>query len=188
MCGINGICLLKDNWESDIKYRLDKMNHELEHRGPNDSGFFIYKKLQNQILGMGHRRLSIIDLETGHQPMYSADKSVVVVFNGEIYNFRELKEDLIKQGFNFETTSDTEVLIIGYQAYGLYKILDIMEGMFAFALYDILKDEFLLARDKFGEKPVYYSLTAEEFLFSSEMKAFEPNLKKIGRASWRGKV
>lgn len=170
MCGIVGIVNYKNG--SDFA-TLKAMCGKLASRGPDDEGYF-----QSGLIGLGHRRLSIIDITNGHQPMKSADKSVVIVYNGEIYNFQELRSELQAYGYRFTTNSDTEVLINGYLAWGIEKILNKVEGMFAFALYDILKNEFFLARDKFGEKPVYYSYTPDEFIFASELKAFEPNLNK----------
>jgi asparagine synthase (glutamine-hydrolysing) len=168
MCGITGIIKYSGIIEkSEVKTMCDR----LSLRGPDAEGFFI-----NKNIGLGHRRLSIIDLETGDQPMFSADKSVVVVFNGEIYNFRELRNELEAKGYTFATTSDTEVLINGYLAFGLETILNRLEGMFAFALYDTKLEKLFVARDKFGEKPLYYSNNEESFTFASELKAFNPKL------------
>jgi len=168
MCGIAGV--ISKQGHIDL-LSLHEMCNRLALRGPDAEGFFIHKNI-----GLGHRRLSIIDLETGDQPMYSADKSIVVVFNGEIYNFKELKIELEAIGYPFFTTSDTEVLINGYLAFGMETLLNRLEGMFAFALYDTKFEKLFIARDKFGEKPLYYSDTIESFTFASELKAFNPKL------------
>lgn len=168
MCGIAGI-ITKQGLTDRLELR--EMCNRLALRGPDAEGFFIDKNI-----GLGHRRLSIIDLETGDQPMYSADKSVVVVFNGEIYNFKEIRSELETKGYIFATGSDTEVLINGYLAFGIETILNRLEGMFAFALYDTKVEKLFVARDKFGEKPLYYSNNKETFTFASELKAFSPNL------------
>lgn len=169
MCGIAGIISKKGEPDREL---LSKMCEKLTLRGPDAGGLFI-----NKSIGLGHRRLSIIDLQTGDQPMASVDGSIVVVFNGEIYNFRQLKEELVSKGFKFQTSSDTEVLINGYLAYGIEKILNRLEGMFAFALYDKRNESLFLARDKFGEKPLYYSETEKDFWFASELKAFPPEVR-----------
>ncbi|MBK8547523.1 MAG: hypothetical protein IPL63_09085 [Saprospiraceae bacterium] len=124
-------------------------------------------------MGLGHRRLSIIDLDTGDQPMFSNDGNIVLVYNGEIYNFPEIRADLEKEGVHFATHSDTEVVIEGYKYYGIKDLLDKAEGMFAFALYDRKNEKVFIARDKFGEKPLYYFQDEEKFVFASELKAIE---------------
>lgn len=168
MCGIAGI-LMK---ESDADQALLKgMCHRLALRGPDAEGSYIDNRI-----GLGHRRLSVIDLETGDQPMFSIDRSVVIVFNGEIYNFKKLRDELLTMGYEFNTKSDTEVLINCYLAYGMDTLLNRIEGMFAFALYDKKQERLYLARDKFGEKPLYYLNNEDELKFASELKAFDPNL------------
>ena len=163
MCGIAGIISKNGGTDHEL---LSKMCNRLALRGPDAEGYYV-----NQNIGLGHRRLSIIDLQTGDQPMRSADGSIVVVFNGEIYNFRQLREELILKDLEFHSTSDTEVLINGYLAYGIDEILCRMEGMFAFALHDTMHEKLFIARDKFGEKPLYYSENERAFWFASELKA-----------------
>lgn len=173
MCGIAGIIKRQGNI---LEGELKTICNSLKLRGPDDEGYFIERGI-----GLGHRRLSIIDLEAGSQPMYSEDRNIVLVFNGEIYNFIQLRKNLVKDGFSFRTQSDTEVLIVAYQAFGLEGLLNRIEGMYAFALYDKNKDVIYLVRDRFGEKPLYYSAGKDIFLFASELKAIETQLpsKKI---------
>ena len=166
MCGIIGMYSFGNE---NIPQLVKIMNDTLLRRGPDADGFYT-----NKNIGLGHRRLSIIDLQTGDQPMFSKDKKVVVVFNGEIYNFKELKEELISQGVDFITTSDTEVLIEAYILWGIDKVLEKIEGMFAFALYDLKNEKLLLARDRFGEKPLYFINQENIFAFASELKALIP--------------
>ncbi len=163
MCGITGII----NYNKPIKAaQLEAMCNALHLRGPDDKGLWVDKNI-----GLGHTRLSIIDLETGHQPMCTLDKNVIIVFNGEIYNFKELRAELKVLNIVFNTTSDTEVILKCYQQYGIEKTLSKLEGMFAFALYDKEKEELFIARDKFGEKPLYYFEKENEFYFGSEIKS-----------------
>lgn len=162
MCGISGIVVKHKIEELDLR----RMTDILHRRGPDDSGCFIHENV-----GLGHRRLSIIDLESGHQPMTNEDQSVVIVFNGEIYNFLELKEELIRVGEIFSTHSDTEVIMKGYEAYGISGILNRLEGMFAFAIYDLKHKIVHIARDKYGEKPLYYTKNSKGVYFASELKA-----------------
>ena len=141
------------------------MNHTLIHRGPDGEGLFIGTNI-----GLGHRRLSIIDLEGGKQPMGNEDGSIQVVFNGEIYNFLELKKDLVAKGYRFRTRSDTETIIYGYEEWG-EDFVQKLRGMFAIALWDSRNQKLLLIRDRIGKKPVYYYLGKDRFLFASEIKA-----------------
>jgi asparagine synthase (glutamine-hydrolysing) len=161
MCGICGIVEAgKDN--RDIINRMCEM---IAHRGPENQGIY-----HNKDTWLGHRRLSIIDLKTGDQPIYNEDKSVVVVFNGEIYNFQSFKDRLIKAGHKFYTASDTEILVHGYEEYGLSFLKD-LNGIFAFALLDIKKNRLILVRDHFGIKPLHYYFHQGRFIFASEQKA-----------------
>ena len=160
MCGINGIITKEKNKKELIK----KMNDRIIHRGPNAEGTYI-----DDDLALGQRRLSIIDLESGNQPIYNEDKSILIIYNGEIYNYKELKEEL--KEYKYKTQSDTEVILHGYEKWG-YKVLDKLRGMFAFCIYDKNKNELFIARDHFGIKPLYYYKTDEVFLFSSEIKSF----------------
>jgi len=177
MCGIAGI--IEKNNDVDIK-ELKLMCDQLSLRGPDAEGFFI----ENNI-GLGHRRLSVIDLNTGDQPMFSQDKSISIVYNGEIYNFQTLRTELEDKKHTFRTQSDTEVIINGYIEFGIDKLLQKLEGMFVFALFDKNKSMVYIARDKFGEKPLYYFVNNDKFLFASELKAFNnilttPSISKFG--------
>ncbi len=164
MCGISGF--INTSFE---KNQLDNMLLHMQHRGPDDKGVFI--KPDNAI-GLGQVRLSIIDLsEQGHQPMFSADGNYVIVFNGEIYNFKDIKLNLQTLGSSFKSNSDTEVLLHAYQKWGT-ACLEQLNGMFAFAIHDIAKNTTFIARDRFGEKPFYYTrLSNNGFVFSSEIRA-----------------
>ena len=161
MCGIVG--LVKKGVNEEM---VKKMSDRIAHRGPDGEGVYIYNNV-----GFGHRRLSIVDLSLGNQPMYNEDGKVVTVFNGEIYNYQELKEELLSLGHTFKTNCDTEVLVHGYEEWksDLPKYL---RGMFAFAIHDQNTNEVFLARDNFGIKPLYYAKFNDTFMFSSEIKAF----------------
>ena len=169
MCGINGfITQCKSNF--DGRKMLNRMNEKIVHRGPDDKGVFI-KETATSVIAMGMRRLSIIDLDGGAQPMFSDDKSVSIVFNGEIYNFREIRKQLeTEHGIRFTTQSDTEVILKGYLIWG-ENVLSRLNGMFAFSIYDERKNELFIARDRFGEKPLYYSLDSDTFAWASELKS-----------------
>ena len=170
MCGIVGLVTKKEK-ENTIKL----MNDRIKHRGPDGDGYFI-----DGDVALGHRRLSIIDLSTGDQPMFNEDGSVVTVFNGEIYNYQELKEELIALGHDFKTKSDTEVLVHGYEEWNT-DLPKHLRGMFAFAIYDKNKNEVFLARDNFGIKPLYYAKMNDTFMFASEIKSFldVPDFEKV---------
>ena len=170
MCGIVGLVTKKEK-ENTIKLMSDR----IKHRGPDGDGYFI-----DGDVALGHRRLSIIDLSTGDQPMFNEDGSVVTVFNGEIYNYQQLKEELIALGHDFKTKSDTEVLVHGYEEWHT-DLPKHLRGMFAFAIYDKNKNEVFLARDNFGIKPLYYAKMNDTFMFASEIKAFldVPDFEKI---------
>ena len=170
MCAISGIINFH---EPVLKEELQAISNRMYLRGPDESNIFV-----DNNIGLAHRRLSVIDLETGQQPMKICDSNIVIVFNGEIYNFQELKAQLLKKGFTFKTQSDTEVVAVAYKAYGIDKCLQLLEGMFAFALYDKQKNLVYIARDRFGEKPLYYARNSDSFIFASELKAFAPNLSK----------
>ena len=164
MCGIAGIFHYKNNHpvSRDLLY---KMNKEIVHRGPDDEGFYF----KNNI-GLAFRRLSIIDLYTGNQPIHNEDKSVWVVFNGEIYNYVELKKDLEKQGHSFYTNTDTEVIVHLYEEYGADFPLH-LNGMYGIALWDERKKKLYLIRDRVGIKPLFYAKTSDGIMFASEMKS-----------------
>ena len=164
MCGIFGFHSNKISVDDQFSI-LRNMGDRLVHRGPDDEGYYVHNRM-----AMGMRRLSVIDLETGKQPIYSHNQSQVIVFNGEIYNFRELRNDLKKKGYQFRTKSDTEVVVNMYQEKGA-ESLQYFNGMFAFALYDQTKDELFIARDRFGIKPLYYYYQNDTLIFASEIKA-----------------
>lgn len=160
MCGIAGFI----GKEKNMKKTLKKMTDRIKHRGPDAEGFFIRGNV-----ALGQRRLSIIDIEGGLQPMFSKDGNYVVVFNGEIYNYQEIKKEL--KDYTWQTNSDTEVLLYGYQKWGS-DLPKHLRGMFAFALYDIKEKTLFCARDHFGIKPFYYYQNQGSLLFASEIKAF----------------
>ena len=170
MCGIVGFIDKSKNKKKIIKDMADL----IKHRGPDSDGYYV-----NDDVALGFRRLSIIDLEGGDQPIYNEDKTKLVFMNGEIYNYKELKEELINKGHKFSTNADTEVLLHGYEEYR-ESLLDKLRGMFAFVIYDIEKKELFGARDFYGIKPLYYYVTDDEFMYSSEIKSFlaHPNFKK----------
>lgn len=169
MCGIFGFVS-----SSISQSQLLFSTSSLELRGPDAEGIHY-----DAPVGLGHRRLSIIDLESGAQPMFSEDQSVVLVFNGEIYNFIKLKAALEEVGHIFQTQSDTEVIIKCYQEYGWKSCLEKLEGMFAIALWDKNLKKLFIARDRFGEKPLYYTSGTNGFLFSSELKALDGFIDKM---------
>ncbi len=166
MCGICGIVTSKEN---DNSHTLRKMNDELLHRGPDDSGYYETES-NNYYIGLGHRRLSIIDLSTGHQPISNEDGNIQIVFNGEIYNFHELRKDLIEKGHIFSTNSDTETILHAYEEYG-ESCVELLRGMFAIAIWDNNSKKLFLARDRFGVKPLFYYYKNETFVFASEIKS-----------------
>ena len=164
MCGIAGIYNLDPQHAVDPN-ALQRMNDALVHRGPDDEGTYIQGNI-----GLGIRRLKIIDLETGHQPIANEDGSVWTVFNGEIYNYRELRKQLEASGHRFKTNTDTEVIVHAYEEYS-QDCVKHFRGMFAFAVWDSRLRRLFLARDRLGEKPLYYRLSNRDFIFGSEMKA-----------------
>ena len=164
MCGISGICNFIKNPSQDF---VKVMTSAIQHRGPDDSGYF-----SSDFISLGHRRLSIIDIEKSLQPMTDEKNKNTIIFNGEIYNFKNLKEELIQLGHTFKTYGDTEVILKAYSSWGV-DCLNKFEGMFAFAIWDFNKKQLFLARDKFGEKPIFYYQSKEHGLvFSSEIKSF----------------
>lgn len=170
MCGIVGFADRSKNKKKTIKDMADL----IKHRGPDSDGYYT-----DDYVALGFRRLSIIDLEGGTQPIYNEDKTKLIFFNGEIYNYQELKEDLINKGHKFTTETDTEVLLHGYEEY-TEDLLPMLRGMFTFVIYDINTHELFGARDFYGIKPLYYYLDKKEFMFGSEIKSFlaHPNFKK----------
>ena len=184
MCGINGIITTSQHTKAALQSKIVLMNDKIVHRGPDDDGTFL--EISNSVnIAMGMRRLAIIDLNSGKQPIYSSDQQHVIVFNGEIYNYRELRNELSALGAQFNTHSDTEVILMGYKFWGVeaFKKLD---GMFAFSIYDRTKNKVFIARDFFGEKPLYYMPTADGLVWASELKSVvstlnsKPPINKIG--------
>ncbi|MBH71527.1 MAG: asparagine synthase (glutamine-hydrolyzing) [Pelagibacteraceae bacterium] len=170
MCGIVGFWNLRSQGRGNLQNIICNMTNTLESRGPDDKGTWIDKK--NNIC-LGHRRLSIIELsKLGKQPMVSRNKRYVMSFNGEIYNYKEIKKELIKNKVKLKSNSDTEVLIESISFWGIRKTLRIISGMFAFALFDLKYKKIYLFRDRFGIKPLYFSLKDNLFLFGSQTKSF----------------
>ena len=175
MCGINGILSFKKLPENTAQV-IQKMNDLIIHRGPDDSGVF-----ESPQVIMGMQRLSIIEIKNGHQPMFNENKTICIVFNGEIYNFKKIQLELKNQGVQFFTNSDTEVILKLYEIHK-EKFVDYLEGMFAFSIYDILNNKLIIGRDRFGEKPLYYTYQNDQLIWASELKSIistNPDFKKI---------
>jgi asparagine synthase (glutamine-hydrolysing) len=164
MCGITGIFEFGEKTRvlGDV---LRRMCGVIAHRGPDDDGFFVQGRV-----GLGMRRLSIVDLSTGHQPISNEDGSIWIVFNGEIYNHRILREQLVAAGHRYRTQSDTETIVHLYEEYGK-DCVEHLRGMFAFAIWDEARQSLFVARDRLGIKPLYYKLSPSNFIFGSEIKA-----------------
>lgn len=173
MCGITGIINFK--YPEDKKNLLESMIKTIRHRGPDASGIYEYGPA-----GLGHARLSIIDLNTGDQPVFNEDRSVCVVFNGEIFNYPEIREELIQKGHRFYTQTDTEVLVHLYEDYGS-GLFSKLNGQFAFAIWDAKDEKLLLGRDRVGIRPLFYHYSNERLVFASEIKAIFMDLS-ISRA------
>ena len=171
MCGFVGFC------SKNVKDRnvIKEMNNQIIHRGPDSDGYYFDKDVN-----FGFRRLSIIDLHEGSQPILNESGDTAIIFNGEIYNYQELREDLVAKGYKFKTHTDTEVILHGYEEYGEEGILAKLRGMFAFTIWDSKKEKLFGARDHFGIKPYYYALLDGDLLFGSEVKSFlkYPKFKK----------
>lgn len=161
MCGIVGFV----NTKNDKEKSLERMMTKIAHRGPDGKGEYV-----DDSVALGHVRLAIIDIESGTQPQFNEDGNLIIIFNGEIYNYLELKQELIKKGHTFVNNSDTEVIIHGYEEWG-YNIPKYLRGMFAIAIWDKRNKSLFLARDKAGIKPLYYSIFNGTFMFASEIKA-----------------
>src|ERR1700758_4083238 len=164
MCGICG----QFNFRDPAPVRradIEAMTRSIAHRGPDDEGYFI-----SGPLGLGFRRLSIIDLAGGHQPMSDAEETVWIIFNGEIYNYRELRAELQSKGHQFRTNSDTEVIIHGYKQWGT-DVFNHLNGMFGLAIWDVQKERLVLARDAMGIKLIYYKIDNGSLTFGSEIRA-----------------
>ncbi len=173
MCGITGWVNLKQSDRNHTEAVLHSMCERIVHRGPNSEGIWM-----DDTVALGMRRLSIIDLHTGDQPVYSEDKSIVVMMNGELYNYREVRETLEKRGHKFVTQTDTEIVPHLYQEYG-DDFVDHINGMFAITLWDTRRKKLVIARDRFGEKPVYYGIFDDKLVYASEPKALlaHPSIK-----------
>ena len=179
MCGISGI-YHRDGTTSDVAV-IERMVTCLRHRGPDDSGMYV-----SGPFGLGHTRLSIIDLSVqGHQPMWSDDRRFVIAYNGETYNFKKIRGTLVAKGHRFRGHSDTEVVLHAYMEWGIDAFMR-FEGMFALALWDAQEQRLLLARDRFGIKPLYYHCTPSTLVFSSEIKALLACGKVPARVDWAG--
>src|SRR5438094_3600322 len=164
MCGICGQFNFGRN-ESVQPDTIRRMTQTMVHRGPDDDGYYF-----SGSLGLGFRRLSIIDLAGGHQPMSDAEETVWVTLNGEIYNFKELRADLESRGHSFRTESDTEVIIHGYKEWGI-DVLNQLNGMFGLAIWDVRKKRLVVARDAMGIKLIYYRVSGKQITFGSEIRA-----------------
>src|SRR3989338_11569557 len=158
MCGIAGF-----NFED--KDLVKKMCDSIEHRGPDDFGYY-----SDKFCTLGNRRLSIIDLKKGKQPIHNEDKTIWVVFNGEIYNFLDIKDELEKRGHSFYTNTDTEVIVHAYEEYK-EDCVKLFRGMFAFCVYDSNERKLFLSRDRAGKKPLYYYFKDDRFIFAYELKS-----------------
>ncbi|MDY0221028.1 MAG: asparagine synthase (glutamine-hydrolyzing) [Desulfobacterium sp.] len=165
MCGITGFVNFKGHDRESVSPQIKRMADTLNHRGPDAEGFFV-----DDHAALGHRRLNIIAISSGSQPMGNDDDTMQIVFNGEIYNFPELKKELVKRGYSFRTESDTEVILNAYTEWGELCV-EKLNGMFAFAIWDSNAKKLFLARDRVGKKPLYYHWDGETFSFGSEIKA-----------------
>ncbi len=162
LCGFTGEIIDRDQRSNEV---IKTMTDKITHRGPDSSGFFV-----NEDIAMGFRRLSIIDLEAGDQPIYNEDKTLVLTFNGEIYNYRELREELLAKGHVFATHADSEVLIHGFEEWQ-EGLLDRLRGMFGFAIWNTVDKTLFVARDFFGIKPMHYAMVGDHFVYGSEIKS-----------------
>lgn len=184
MCGINGFITNTKCSVQFLETEINKMNDTIIHRGPDDDGVYTTAE-KDYSIALGMRRLSIIDLSSGKQPILSKDKNLVIVFNGEIYNYLSLRKELEAKGVLFNTKSDTEVILKLYELEG-EKSFHKLDGMYGFCIYDRLKKKIFIARDFFGEKPIYYTKTKNEFIWGSELKSilkrlsFKPQISKTG--------
>lgn len=170
MCGFCGFTGKVENKEQVIENMMEK----IIYRGPDSKGTHV-----DDYIALGFRRLSIIDLADGTQPIYNEDETKVIVFNGEVYNYKEIREDLVKKGHIFRTKTDTEVILHGYEEYGP-EVLNKFRGMFSIAIWDLVSKELFIARDFFGIKPMYYTQVGNDLVFGSEIKCIltHPNVKK----------
>ena len=158
ICGFTGQIVDRDNV-------IENMARVITHRGPDSDGFY-----KDDYVSMGFRRLSIIDLDAGHQPIFNEDKTLVINFNGEIYNYKEIRKELIELGHTFSTNADTEVILHGFEQWQ-EGVLDKLRGMFGFAIYNTVDHSLFIARDFFGIKPIHYTQVGEHFIYASEIKS-----------------
>src|SRR5437899_12608865 len=175
MCGIAGV-VSSDRTERIEEITVHRMCQAIVHRGPDDEGL-----LAKQNTGLGMRRLSIIDVAGGHQPVFNEDRSIWIVFNGEIYNFQELRPELESRGHRFYTNTDTEAIVHLYEEFG-DDCVQKLRGMFAFAIWDQNRQRLFMARDRFGKKPLHYAVSNGRLLFGSEIKsmlAVAPELSDV---------
>src|SRR5579864_7843714 len=169
MCGVTGFLTLSSETEFEFKASVCRMTDQLTHRGPDDTGIWVDRGTG---IALGQRRLSILDLSRdGHQPMHSESGRYVIVFNGEVYNFGDLRKELDGKGHTFRGHSDTEVMLAAIEEWGVEQAVPRFNGMFAFALWDCKNRQLHLVRDRIGEKPLYYGWMGNTFLFGSELKA-----------------
>ncbi len=182
MCRIAGI-ITKEFSINHLNHQITKMCDSMKHGGPDDFGIVVD---ENSFVGLGNRRLSILDLSAaGHQPMLTDDEKLVITYNGEIYNFKTLRAELIKLGFLFKTESDTEVILKAYQCWG-EESFSKLNGIFAFCIHDKVKNVVYLVRDQSGVKPVYYNSNAKYFSFASEVKAFaQSGFDQVENENWK---
>ena len=164
MCGFAGFSV---NGLPDADKVIDAMGNRITHRGPDQAASYV-----DEDIALGFRRLAIIDLSGGSQPIFNEDKSMVLVFNGEIYNYQSIRAELIEKGHVFTTETDSEVLLHGYEEFGGKGLLDKLRGMYAFVIWDKKEKKLFGARDIFGIKPFYYYRKGDTFLFGSEIKSF----------------
>ena len=184
MCGINGLINKNIVSEEKMSSTLNAMNNLILHRGPDEDGLFTEKN-DNYTIGMAMRRLSIIDLSSGKQPIFSDDRSIVIVFNGEIYNYKSIKSRLETEGVIFNTSSDSEVILKAYEKHGVDSF-QWLDGMYGFSIFDKNLNKLFIARDYFGEKPLYYMEDNNQFIWASELKSiiktlnYKPDISKKG--------
>lgn len=170
MCGINGIYSRQQVFSSEkLRQDLRSMNEKIIHRGPDSDGFYSNNE-DGYCVGLAHRELSVFDVKKGAHPIFSIDRKKVIVCNGEVYNYKKLKKEYFSDNDIFDTETDTEVVLKLYEKFG-YDAFGMLEGMFAFAIYDSEKQKILIARDYFGEKPLYYTLQNNVFYWASELKS-----------------
>ncbi len=179
MCGIAGFVSRDEHRDQrEARAVLESMCRVISHRGPDDQGTLVDDRV-----ALGMRRLSIIDLSGGHQPMSGCNGAVTIVFNGEIYNYRDLQSELESRAHRFKTHSDTETIVHAYEEYGA-RCVDRLRGMFAFAIWDARKRELFIARDRAGKKPLYYTITpGGTLIFGSELKSLREHPEFRGEIS-----